>query len=55
MNITVTIFRGIGFGYFRQKIKGINEEEDLFFDLQVVNFIFLFISVGVYKRTNYRM
>jgi hypothetical protein len=54
MGIRGTFFRGIGFGYFKQTIKTI-QEEDILFDVEVANYIFLFISVSVYRRVNPRL
>jgi len=53
MNVSITLFRGLGLGYFRQNVKNIIQE-DIIFDLKVVNYIFLFISIGFYSKTNFR-
>jgi hypothetical protein len=54
MNISITLFRGLGLGYFKQNVKTILQE-DILFDVKVVHYIFLFISIGVYKKTNFRL
>ena len=53
MGVRGTFFRGLGLGYFKQTIKTI-QEGDILFDIEVRNYIFLFLSIGVYKNVNYR-
>jgi hypothetical protein len=54
MNVSATIFRGIGFGYYKTTIKTIQDSDNKYFDLELKNYLFLFLIIGVYRKVNYR-
>jgi hypothetical protein len=54
MNVSATIFRGIGFGYYKTIIKTIPYSDNKYFDLELKNYLFLFLIIGVYRKVNYR-